>query len=263
LIHQASLSVSPGHVIVLGAGRCQEIPLRELVDRFGWVTLTDRDGSLLHEALTTNGLDAAGRLQVQTIVADLSGIAADYMARVADYLTTARDPAIAAEHLAVLADDAQPEVFTTGRKYDLVIASCVLCQLHLEACNGTLALFVQAFPGRERDLLQSQAWIGALYGLARRMENTFLDSLAALAALGGRIFLSDTVQSAFLRVGPEGDWITDGVYRMTRTTRLSDYVDARFRIDREESWLWIMAPAPGAIGRIYNTQGLILTLTSA
>ncbi len=267
LIDLASSSVRPGEAIVLGAGRCQEIPLGAMVDRFHRVTLVDQSAGLLEEAVTSRGLGVDQNKKIQTIITDMTGVTAGFLGQVAERLDLPGDLSaeLAAEGIASLAESIEPAPFTTGQRYDLVVASCVLCQLHLETCNRTIALFARKFPGQEAVLRQSPAWIHALYGLARRMEETFLEALYGLAAPAGRIYLSDTVQSAFLHPTPEGDWITDGVYRMTRTVRLSDYLDNRFRIEREGSWHWIIEPSKsaGMVGRIYNTQGLVLSLLPA
>jgi hypothetical protein len=267
LIDLASTSVRPEAAIILGAGRCPEIPLSAMVDRFRRLTLTDQSAAYLEEAVSSRDLGPEQREKIQTIVTDMTGVSAGFLARVAECLdaTDELTPEAAAEAISLLTEAIEPRPFTAGRKYDLVVASCVLGQLHLEACNRTIALFARKFPGRETVLRHSPAWVHALHGLARRMEETFLEVLCAMAAPGGRIYLADTVQSAFLHSTPEGDWITDGVYRMTRTGRLSDYLDDRFQIEQERAWHWIIEPAkgPGMVGRIYNTQGLVLSLRPA
>jgi hypothetical protein len=237
--------------------------LKELAERFRGVTLTDHDAARLQEALGTEELDTSARSRIRTIVADLTGVTAGFLDRVEECLAAAHDPVTTAEHLAVLAESVRPAKFTIGQKYDLVVASCVLCQLHLETCNRTHALFARRYPGGESVLRQSTAWNHAVHRLARRMERTFLDTLYALVARGGRVYLSDTVQCAFLHAAPEGGWRTDGVHRLTPTNQLRDYLDARFEIERQASWLRVVTPSLDALGRLYDTQGLVLARTSA
>jgi hypothetical protein len=264
LIHHASASVQPGQVIILGAGRCQEIPLRELAQRFERVILNDHDVALLEEALTSSGLSNEQTSNVQLLVADLTEVTDRFLAQVSEHLDVMGDPSVttAAERIALLAETTHPQVFTAGEKFDLVIASCVLCQLHLEICNQTIARFALRFPGQETFFRQSPSWTHAMYGLARRMEQAFIHALHGLVSPGGRIYLSETVQSAFLHPTPEGHWVTDGVYRMTHTTQLSDYLDERFQIERQAQWHWIIEPSQptGRVGRLYNTQGLVLSV---
>lgn len=265
LILEASAAVRPGQAIVLGAGPCREIPLRELADRFARVVLNDHDAGLLSGAIASAGLDGPQSSRVETLAVDLTGVTSAFLGRVAECLETSDDltATAAVERIARLADEVRPAAFATCERYDLVVASGVLCQLHLEACNRSIALFAARYPGREQEFRQSPAWTRALYGLARRMEDVFIETLHGLLAPGGRIYLADSVQSCFVHPTPEGDWLTDGTYRMTRTTRLADYLDGRFRIEREGRWFWVVAPAPenGMVGRLFNTQGLVLSVS--
>jgi hypothetical protein len=262
MILEAAGKVNAGRAIIVGAGRCQEIPLLELAGRFGSVVLNDRDESLLEEALAVSGLVGGPGSKIQRCVADLTGVTGDFLRAVSDYLATANDPASAIGGLASLAEAARPTGFRTDQTYDLVIASCVLCQLHVAACNRASELFEARFPGRGHSLRGSESWVQAVYQLARRMEQVFIDTIHGLVEPGGRIYLSDTVQGGFVYVTPEGRWVTDGVDRMTRTTELSDYFDGRFQVEQRGRWHWIIDPArePGGVGRFYNVQGLALSV---
>jgi hypothetical protein len=62
----------------------------------------------------------------------------------------------------------------------------------------------------------------SLYGLACPMEQAFIDSPHGPVAPDARIYFSDRAQGRLLHVAPEGRWIMDGVYRMTRTAHLGD-----------------------------------------
>jgi hypothetical protein len=262
MILEAAGKVAPKQAIILGAGPCQEIPLIELADRFACLTLNDSDASALERALAASGLGPGPAAKIRRCVADLTGATGPFLERVSEYLDTTDDPraATAAEALASFAEAAEPTAFRTGQRYELVIASCVLCQLHVAACNRAMELFEARLPGQLPALRQSPDWSRAIYGLARRMERAFIDSLHDLVAPDGRIYLSDTVQGGFVHVTPEGRWLNDGVYRMTRTAQLSDDLDARFRVEQRGRWHWIISPSsePKGIGRFYNVQALIL-----
>ena len=56
MILRASEPLAGGQAIVLGAGRCQEIPLSVLAERFPDLTLNDHDASLLDDAIRASGL---------------------------------------------------------------------------------------------------------------------------------------------------------------------------------------------------------------
>ncbi len=110
---------------------------------------------------------------------------------------------------------------------------------------------------------QAQPWVQAMFGLARRMENAFIDALHDLAAPGGRIYFSDTVQCAHLHPDAEGFWRSEGFLRMTRTPQLNDYLDGRFRIEQAGRWHWVMEPEKrsGVVGRLYRVQAFVLSKT--
>ncbi len=183
MILRAAGRVRPGRAIALGAGRCREIPLAELADRFEHVTLVDVDAAMLDDALTSSGLEGARAARVERRVADLTGVTDRFLEGVDGGLAATPEEAVA--RLARLAQDTQPEAFAADGTYDLVVASCVLCQLHLGACHGAASRFAARFPDRVPLLSQSSAWFHALYGLARRMEDAFVEALYGLVAPGG------------------------------------------------------------------------------
>ncbi len=201
------------------------------------------------EAIASLGVEIASdqRDKVVTIVDDLTGVTAGFLTKVSASLDPSRpipaDEAVA--RLAKLAEQVQPRGFATGERYDLVVASCVLCQLHVATCNETLRRFDLRYPGELATFSQSPNWVRAMYSLARRMESAFIDGLVGLTAPGGRIYLSDTIQGGFLHLTPEQDWLSDGVYRMTRTLRLADELDHRFQILHEGRWHWVIPPTRG------------------
>ncbi|HWE40402.1 MAG TPA: hypothetical protein VG406_27870 [Isosphaeraceae bacterium] len=257
LILDAADRVRPGRAIALGAGHCREIPLVELCRRFEHLTLNDHDGPALEAALRDSGLDAG---KDRLLVADLTGVTAAFVREVGRSLDATADPGAAIDQVAQVADSTRPEAFRTDGSYDLVVASCVLGQLHVAACNRAIQLFVAKFPARVDEFRHSDRWTRAMYGLARRMESTFIDSLHGLAEPDGRIVLSESVRFCFLYPSGDGGWMTNGFYRMTRTTRLTDELDDRFVVERRGRWSWIVDPpaAPGQVGRLFDVEGLLL-----
>jgi hypothetical protein len=257
LILDAAARVRPGRAIVLGAGPCREIPLAELAGRFEALTLNDHDGPALEAALHAAGLDAGA---VRLLVADLTGVTAEFVREVGRRVDEAADPAEAIEQVARVAEATRPEPFRAGGAFDLVVASCVLAQLHVAACNLAIQRFGARFPDRVDEFRHAERWTGAMFGLARRMESTFIDALHGLAAPDGRIVLSESVRSCFLYPSGDGAWLTNGSYRMTRTTRLADELDDRFHVERQGRWHWVVDPptAPGQVGRLFFVEGLLL-----
>ncbi len=70
------------------------------------------------------------------------------------------------------------------------------------------------------------------------------------------------MQGALLHLAPDGHWMTEGLYRMTRTPLLSDYLDGRFRVEDRGAWPWIEGTpgAAGQPGRLFNVQALVLAV---
>lgn len=260
-----------GRALVLGAGHCAEIPLAELAEMFESVHLVDSDAEALAAGVAAAGLSAEAAERVSHEVADLTGVSESFLAA-AEALLDSR-PSFQQWHdkLLGLATYAEPQLFLPhgfdlaepASRFDLVVASCVLCQLHVATAAGIAGLVAERFSDKEsRALHDSQAWTNALEMFARRMEHAFVSSWMQLLSHGGRIYFSDTVQVCFVHGTSDGQWATQGTYRMTRTTDLVDYLADPFSAERLGEWMWVFQPPtkPGDIGRLYRVQGLRLQL---
>ncbi len=260
-IARAADAVAACRAIVLGAGACEEIPLAELVARFGLVTLNDVELAPLERAVAR--LDTQGREKIDLQVADLTGTAQPLLEKIGNALQTAADPGSASERMAeIVASQAAGGLLLAG-KYDLVVASCVLSQLHVGLAHQAADLFAIRFPGKLEQLRGAECWTTALYRLARRIEARFIDDLIGLVADGGLIYLSESVQMCYVERTPSGPWQTKGTYRMLRSTDLSDYVDGRFSIAQRGRWEWVVSPPAeaGQTGRLYDVQALVLRVS--
>ncbi len=259
LISELAKEATPGAAIVLGAGRCDEVPVVELADRFEVLSLNDLDRTLLDDAVAHHAL-AKHEPPVELVVADLTGVTTRFVESAQAALAEAGDPGKATARLSELAEQLRPIPYAPKESYDLIVASCVLSQLHVSAAMRVAQAFAQRFPGTEAiaALRADLGWTAALSRLARRMEDEFINSIYHLLAPGGRAYLSDTVQFCFIHGTADGQWTSDGTYRMTRTTQLSDYLDDRFSVCRLGQWAWIHQPpqAPQQVGRMYNVQAL-------
>ncbi len=259
LIGQAASQVQPRQVIILGAGRCEEIPLRPLAERFEHLVLIDQDRSLLQQGLTNWDLTAEHRKKIELQERDLTGLSSSLLDAVTQHLQTVTDAAEAIERMITSVDQLQPQPFGDSTGYDLVVASCVLSQLHIWACNRPLRHFAAKFPGKQ--LSDSLTWVQAMYRLARRMEKAFIDELGEMVLPGGRVYFSDTIQCFFVNYLDGSRWVTEGAYRMTDTLQLPDYLDKRFGVQERANWYWVIDPpqAPGQTGRVFSVQALILS----
>lgn len=250
----------PGRALVLGAGHCAEIPLVALVERFERVTLNDVQAEPLEEGIALAALSDSARAKIDVRVADLTGSNETILAQIGEAIRPASDAGAAIEAMAAAVDRAPLAGLPIDGQYDLIVASCVLSQLHFGVISGAYEAFVARFPGEGDRLRQSLRWTAAMYELARRMERKFIDDLPARLAPGGYIYLSDSTQMCYVELTPEGKWRTEGTHRLLRTPNLGDYFDERFALVAKDRWNWVHAAPgqPGQTGRLYDVQALVL-----
>ncbi len=146
MISAAAAAVPPGRAVVLGAGRADEIPLAELVARFGQVTLNDVELAPMGHAMAAAKIDQTSRQKVITHVGDLTGITAALLAKIGAVVDAGTEPGAVIEQMAALvAAHGAAGMFPAG-KFDLVVASCVLSQLHVGLVHGAREAFSKRFP---------------------------------------------------------------------------------------------------------------------
>jgi len=260
LILAAAETVYPGRAVVLGAGNCLEIPLTELAARFEQVTLNDVDGKLLEQAIAAAQLERPARAKLEIQVADLTGVTEKLLEKFDAALPSTSDPAEAIEQMARLVDEQEVAAMPIEGKYELVVASCVLSQLHFALAHRSNERFEARFPNQLEQLRNSPRWAAALLGMARRMEARFIDGLVGLLEQGGLIYLSESPQMCYVKLTDDGNWQTEGTFRMLRTQDITDYVDPRFAVIAHGRWYWVVAPpeTAGQVGRLFDVQALVL-----
>ncbi len=260
LILAAAESAEPGRAAVLGAGNCAEIPLAELIARFEQVTINDVEPGELNKGIVAAHLDDAARAKLDVQIADLTGATETLLKKTAEALDAAADPDAAIEKISQLVVHQPLEGMPLDGKFDLIVASCVLSQLHFGLLHRTADLFENKYPGKVDCLRQSVRWSSALYEMARRMEKQFIDDLAARVAPGGLIYLSDSTQMCYVKRTPEGKWETEGTYRLLRSQYITDYFDRRFVVVANGRWHWVVSPPqkPGDVGRLFDVQAVVL-----
>ncbi len=260
LILAAAEWAQPGSTLILGAGHCAEIPLKELTQRFSAITVNDVDNNVLQEGLTAAGLSDAERAKLKIEVADLTSVTESLLARLDDVMQASGTADAALEPMAHLLDTSLVAGMPFQEKYDFIVASCVLSQLHFALLHRAREAFEKRFAGQVKLLDDSVRWTSALYTMARRMEQKFIDNLAERVAPGGFIYLSDSTQMCYVQGTPEGKWETAGTYRMLRSRYITDYLDDRFVSVARNRWDWIVSPPqqPGDEGRVYDVQGVVL-----
>ena len=260
MILRAAQAAAPGRAAVLGAGACEEIPLAELAARFDEVTLNDVDEQPLRSAVDALDLPEAARGKLRIEMADLSGLTQPALAAIDQLLAVSSGAASAIEAMSAAVRAAEPAEFPITGRRDLVVASCVLSQLHFGLTHQAGARFAARFPDAEERLRASRVWKAALYDTARGMEDRFVGELTKLVTDDGVVYLSESVQMCYVQLGPDGQWQTEGTYRMLRTKDLADYVRGQFAIEQRGRWEWIVdRPAVvGDVGRMYDVQALVL-----
>jgi len=260
LIEAAAARVAPGRVAVLGAGACSEIPLAALTARFQRAVLCDSDRPSMEQGVEQAELSASQRAKLTLVEADLTGMVEPLLEEISTILAGAADPATAIDQIAAALEAAPAGKLPLDGKFDLIVASCLLSQLHVRLTHAAEALFAQRFADQAGMLRASPRFSETLEVVARRMEAVFLDELLRHLGPGGLIYLSESVQMCFLEHHPTGQWQTEGTYRMLRTRDLVDYVDARFEVAGQARWQWVVWPpdATGKIGRLFDVQALLL-----
>ncbi len=163
-----------------------------------------------------------------------------------------------------MASTGRPQIIAiAGERFDLAIASCLLSQLHAPAARRAEQVFAERFAADVALLRSADRWQSSLQSLARRIEAEFMARLPALLAHGGRIYLSETVQTCLTDLAADGSWTTAGTYRMTKSLDLTDYVDARFEIENRGRWTWVATvPQAGKPGKLFDVQALILKMAA-
>ena len=258
-IEKAAAEVTAsGSALVLGAGLCSDIPLAELLAAFDRVVLNDFDPALLAQAVECLH-PAAERERIELNVSDLTS--PDALLDATDaILASASDPESALAQMTAAACAFALRPTDIAGKYDLVVASCLLSQLHVMTVQRMLASFRSTFNQGVENLAAAAQWKASLYDLARRLEHKFIDHLFEWLAPEGRCFLSETVQLCYLDLAADGDWETEGSYRMTKSTDLADYLDERFRVLDQAHWQRLDAPPTAtAQGRLYDVHALLLS----
>jgi hypothetical protein len=257
LIEEAAAEVSPGRVLILGAGACREIPLVALAQRFAAVVLVDEDAAGLAAAMALIA-GAPCRAEVATEQCDLTGIAQALIDGAAACLADATTPEDAEAGLCALIDGAQPQIAGPAAAWDLVIASCVGTQLHLRALHAIVQRHAERFP-HGPSIGASAAWTAAMLRLSWRLQDAFVARALDLVTADGRLYLADTVQVGTVYARLDGTWRTPGWYRMTRSRFLSELFPAIAQPVHGGQWPHVVAvPSHDAPGLVYNVHAAVL-----
>jgi hypothetical protein len=254
LIEAVAAEVRPGRALILGAGRCREIPLVSLAQRFDMIALQDQDADALATSVAL--LDDAPQIKaiVTTEVRDLTGITDALIAGAEQRLSLATSAEHAHQLLIELVTDTHLAPPPPSPEWDLVISSCVGTQLHLRALEAI---------SRKLDPLSPQdasAWADAMLRASWRLHDEYLEYLLTLVERDGRIYLSDTVQVGTLYPSLDGGWRTPGWYRLTRERFLAELLPPSAQPLYGGQWPYVAAsPSLSAPGLLYNVHAVVMS----
>src|SRR3990170_1997316 len=144
-------------ILILGCGRCAEIPVDSLGQRFSRLLFVDADVDAL-TAVAARYADHRARYEYHQ--ADLTGMIGwirDEARRIALRDVT---PELMIEQLADRVLSHAPELWSppSGERFDLVVCSGVLTQLQAKVRAAADQAFGEKFPGQTRLLQSHRAW---------------------------------------------------------------------------------------------------------
>ena len=214
MIAEASALAGSGSAAVFGCGRCGEIPLRLLTEKFDVVDLVDIDDDAL-AAVEQECKQWSDRKNRRFHGADLTGMIATVASRAGELVANTVDPIKCLAQLGSLLTST-PKTFwqpPQGRRYDFVVCSLVLTQLQALVRESVEKIYVGRFPDYTGALLTHKSWRESLWTLARNLEDGFVEHISKLTKPQGLIYLSETVHVSWLTqldeqsVSTEGSWI--------------------------------------------------------
>lgn len=189
ILRAAALTKNRGRAVVLGAGKCREIPLEELAWRFEQVVLVDLDRGSLEEATENLSPELQAKLELE--VSDVTSFAIAMMRGIEEAVEASQTIEQAFGRLSeVYAKALGEHDLPRFPRADLVISSLVASELH-------------RYPGRYAERLLRRKFQAGLAGwdgheqADRRLQRFALNEHAALIAsllrTGGVVYISDTV----------------------------------------------------------------------
>lgn len=259
MIKEALLLADSGSVAVLGCGRCTDIPIRLLNEKFHRVDLIDIDSDALKFVRDESNQWHDAKNACRFYCADLTGMLATVESRAAGVVANCADPPECLEQLGNLLMSTPRKFWRPpeSRRYDFVVCLLVLTQLQALVRESVEKIYLRRFPEHAAELQEHKSWRASIWNLARNLEDSFVEHLSALTKPQGLVYLSETVQVSWLTqldaqsVSTEGSWIT------LRTSRLSDYLRPRDTIINEERWHWLREGREGNFwGRLYSVQAV-------
>src|SRR5262245_40563809 len=260
MIKEAVAFANAGRAAVLGCGRCTEIPIRLLNEKFEIVDLIDIDRNALNFVKAECKKGNNEKHVYKFHCADLTGMIAKVGRRANEIVESSNDPLECLKQLGLLLENTPPGFWKPSgrRRYDFLICSGVLTQLQAVVREHVEKVFVGKFPDCADALSADKSWRESAWSFARGLEDRFIEHLSKLTKSGGIIYLAETVHVSWLTQLDHQTVSTNGRWIALRTARLADYLRPRDAIISEQSWYWLREGREGDYwGRLYGVQAVI------
>lgn len=198
ILEAARLVRTPRTALVLGAGRCIEIPVEELARQFQRVVLVDLDGESLRAALAS--VPESLRQKVELRHSDMTSFAEPLMEETAHIMERSEAAPIAIARLRSLYDrmDALRRPPDLPRA-DLIVSSLVLSELFRYPSTFAAQLFRERF---DEDLAASRVYRSLWRKLRAFAMRDHAATIARLGQPGSIVYFADTVGR-----GPDSGWL--------------------------------------------------------
>ena len=187
--------------VVLGAGKCREIPLEALAKEFEEVVLVDLDRDSLHEA--TDRLSPGVRSRIRIQVSDVTSFGQTLMERIRMAVQAGHSVKETFQRLeSVYARASQMDSRVQLPAGDLVVSSLLLSELHWYPLRYTDQLLQEKFG------VSLSHWNGSVHARSRLERLARADHVALLEELsrpGGVIYFADTIAGGPLQEDVEAD----------------------------------------------------------
>lgn len=241
------------HCVVLGAGPCFDIPLRELHEGFERVTLVDIDHEAMQEAV--RGLSPRDPSSVECVEEDITGGVGTISSQIYDAIRRGSKARKVVNGIVRIMDRAEvsPE-YVRGIQADYIVSSMVLSQL-ANPLKLAPSWHEQRF---SKNLIDSKRWASAYRSFAERIQ---LAHLRALRSRGGAIIFLSTDCSDLVSERPIRWSGSDGLYAgqtFLYPLAIAAIDQIRQGAVQSDQWLWQRsAPDPELSTTTYRASPVL------
>ena len=189
ILRAAELVEEPRAALVLGAGKCREIPLESLARKFERVVLVDLDGPSMREAVARLPEELQAKIEVR--ISDVTSFAQPLMEATNRVVESVHSADEAFTQLGSLYRDIEaPRRFPKLPQADLVISSLVLSELARYPSTYTAQLVKEKF---DADLSEWSGYGDLWKNLRAFASMDHAELLGRFTRPGGVVYFADTI----------------------------------------------------------------------